>query len=321
MNSNAVSTCSGVLPLCATDAECVDDGNLCTDELCDPLAPSADVFGCVRPDNTNSCDDSASCTTGDTCGAGVCAGATNPCDDSNFCTTDSCDEDLDACVNTANVLACDDGSFCTTGNFCEAGLCGGVVHDCNDSNICTSDSCDEDLDAYVNVANALPCDDGLFCNGDDACTNGACAAHSGDPCLGGEVCGDSCNEIADDCFDVAGSLCCAAAGSCDVPESCSGVSSACPVDEFLAVDTTVPEPAPTRTTPLRATIPSRATAPTPASTACALTKRHRAATACSKSPAASPATRLARRTAATGSTTTAMVLPTARTPIAWNRPS
>ena len=42
---------------------------MCTDDNCDS------VVGCVStPDNTNSCDDGDSCTTVDTCEAGVCVG-------------------------------------------------------------------------------------------------------------------------------------------------------------------------------------------------------------------------------------------------------
>lgn len=46
------------------------------------------------------------------------------------------------------------------------------------------------------------CDDGVFCNGSDACNSGACVVHSGGPCPGpdGDVsCTESCNEGARSC--------------------------------------------------------------------------------------------------------------------------
>ena len=42
------------------------DGNLCSDEVCDPL------LGCVFPSNGAPCDDGNACTVGDACNAGAC---------------------------------------------------------------------------------------------------------------------------------------------------------------------------------------------------------------------------------------------------------
>ena len=49
-----------------------DDGNACTDDSCVSLA-------CQHVNNTAGCDDGNLCTPGDTCSAGVCAGATPVC--------------------------------------------------------------------------------------------------------------------------------------------------------------------------------------------------------------------------------------------------
>lgn len=45
-----------------------DDGNACTDDLCDPVA------GCLHYANSSSCSDGNSCTTGDVCHSGTCVG-------------------------------------------------------------------------------------------------------------------------------------------------------------------------------------------------------------------------------------------------------
>jgi len=277
LDNNLVGTCQ-----CADDTECLDDGNICTDEVCDPGAPGADADGCTHPANTAACDDTLFCTEGDVCDAGLCAGTAIDCGDGNLCTTDTCDEGADECVNAANTLPCDDtlfctegdvcdaglcaglpidcgdgdvcttdtcdegadeclnspntlpcddGLFCTEGDVCGSGLCAGVAFDCGDGNLCTTDSCDEGADLCVNAPNTLPCDDALFCNGTDVCAGGVCG-HTGDPCVGGGVCGDLCDEIADNCLDVAGTQCRPAAGICDVAELCTGASADCPADEL-----------------------------------------------------------------------------------------
>jgi hypothetical protein len=45
-----------------------DDGNPCTDDLCDP------VLGCLHYNNSAACNDGNSCTTGDVCHMGTCVG-------------------------------------------------------------------------------------------------------------------------------------------------------------------------------------------------------------------------------------------------------
>ena len=62
---------------------------------------------------------------------------------------------------------------------------------CDDENLCTDDSCSV-LNECAHLPNALPCDDGSFCNGADTCAGGSCSIHPGDPCaaeswLGSEI--------------------------------------------------------------------------------------------------------------------------------------
>jgi len=94
-----------------------DDGNVCTDDTCDPAT------GCVNTNNVASCDDSNACTTGDACSAGACvSGPAADCNDENPCTADSCSAES-GCQNDP-VL---DGTACTipdgTGGVCTDGLC------------------------------------------------------------------------------------------------------------------------------------------------------------------------------------------------------
>lgn len=61
------------------------DGNICTDDSCDPAT------GCFFPANTMPCDDGDACTTGDACADSTCVpGEPTDCDDLNPCTDDFC---------------------------------------------------------------------------------------------------------------------------------------------------------------------------------------------------------------------------------------
>ena len=53
--------------ICGTARTC-DDGNVCTDDSCNPSS------GCVFANNTAPCNDNDMCTTNDHCSAGVCSG-------------------------------------------------------------------------------------------------------------------------------------------------------------------------------------------------------------------------------------------------------
>jgi hypothetical protein len=177
------------------DTDC-DDANFCTNDSCNEAADT-----CTNAPNSNPCDDELFCTTNDTCAGGTCTGAPTNCSDNNDCTTDSCNDGTDSCDHSDNTLPCDDGLFCTENDTCGGGLCEGTEKTCNDSNVCTDDSCDETGNACVNGPNTDPCEDGIFCNGDDVCAGGSCG-HSGNPCDGVDNdadCSEICDEAADNC--------------------------------------------------------------------------------------------------------------------------
>ena len=67
--------------------------------------------------------------------------------------------------------------------------------------------------------NTAPCDDGLYCNGADTCSGGACSVHAGNPCPGTEC--NTCQEDTDSCFDLAGTVC-ADDGNVCTDDTCDG---------------------------------------------------------------------------------------------------
>ncbi len=146
-----------------------DDKNVCTNDTCDSSA------GCQHSNNSAACDaDGNACTQNDTCADGGCVtGAMKVCNDNQVCTTDSCNAVSGACVFTpvAAGTACDaDGSVCTVNDACAGGVCvPGATKNCDDSNPCTTDSCDM---AAGCTSTAVA--DGTACPGSQFCTGGKC---------------------------------------------------------------------------------------------------------------------------------------------------
>jgi hypothetical protein len=179
--------CAGGQCVPGSQLDC-EDGNVCTDDSCDPDA------GCTHSPNSVECDLGNECTVGDHCQAGNCVfEALKECDDDNYCTTDFCDPES-GCVHKLNELPCDDNDVCTTGDHCHLGECisAGALT-CDDKNHCTDDSC-HPATGCAFVFNSAPCDDGDACTVGEACALGSCleglpaACNDGDFCNGEESC-------------------------------------------------------------------------------------------------------------------------------------
>jgi hypothetical protein len=173
-----------------------DDGNPCTDDLCDEqtwtckATPVADA---------TPCDDGKACTIDATCLAGQCIG-TESCDDGNSCTLGGCGADGNcAFVPVPDQTGCDDGSVCTLDDACAAGECLGAALPCEDGNDCTADGCDPIDGCIFEPTDGAPCDDNNACTADDACAvdlcggvtvvcddDNACTTDSCDPAVGCE---------------------------------------------------------------------------------------------------------------------------------------
>ena len=105
-----------------------------------------------------------------------------------------------------------------------------VDGDCNDGNACTTDDCGVGGECVFTPTPGATCSDGLFCNGEEACTAlGLCGAGSGTPvdCDDGVSCTqDTCDELGDVCAnDPMNSLCndglyCTGVETCDPVNDC-----------------------------------------------------------------------------------------------------
>ena len=223
---------AGLCSLCNSDGtgteglpQVVDDGNVCTDDVCDGGLGVQHYF------NGNECDDGDPATLYDHCQGGECAGVPVACpagdfyatagmcslcngdgtgtegvaqvvDDGNICTDDVCDEGLGVQHHFAS-KSCDDGDPETVNDFCQDGVCKGLETVCpagdfyatagmcslcngdgtgtvgdgsavDDGDVCTDDVCDGGL-GVQHYFNGNDCDDGDPATMYDHCQQGQCA--------------------------------------------------------------------------------------------------------------------------------------------------
>ncbi len=180
--------CDGGVCVAGVAANC-NDGNVCTDEGCDPAE------GCQYTNNEVSCQDGSVCTILDGCQEGECIpGSPKNCDDANVCTDDLCDP-VFGCNSAANDALCDDGNACTVDDHCVDTVCVGTGSlQCDDDNPCTKDLCLLDGGcAYENIQGG--CSDGDACTLDDSCENGLCLPGPAMVCDDGNPCTeDACKQ-------------------------------------------------------------------------------------------------------------------------------
>ncbi len=94
-----------------------DDGNPCTEDLCDDQADCLYV-----PRSDTACDDGNPCTQAGICVSGTCQSTDVTCDDGNPCTADLCDLNS-GCLYPQQDGPCSDGDLCTEDDRCQFGFC------------------------------------------------------------------------------------------------------------------------------------------------------------------------------------------------------
>ena len=196
--------------------EC-DDGHACTDDSCTLGGVCLFVF------NSAACDDGNPCTGDDSCSLGNCAGKVLPAEElaalDCICAAD------DDCEAIENGNVCDGTLYCHKAGEAE-GVCQvdpSTILACDDSNPCTTDSCDPQTGCVFQPDNENDCSDGDACNGLETCNNGACLAGAPAVCDDENPCTDDacvpafgCTYEVDDLND------CSDLNVCNGPEVCQG---------------------------------------------------------------------------------------------------
>jgi hypothetical protein len=142
----------------------------------------------------------ATCFSGDECDSGICSDGvccnidcTGEC---NFCNLST---SLGTCATAPNGYECPDSDKCNGTETCQDGECidDDSPTDCNDSNVCTVDTCDPSIGCVrTPVANGTSCSDGDICNGTEACQGGLCRSPGGLDCNDVNPCtNDSCHPV------------------------------------------------------------------------------------------------------------------------------
>lgn len=203
---------------------CYEVGEENPDNSCQRCAPTEDSAGWSDV-NGLSCDDGAYCTVSDVCFEGECRGEPRDCDDLIACNgVEVCDEEAGSCQPGES--QCGDDEVCdplldrcvlSCDGCAIAGVCyeDGAVHPSTACRICDVES---DAEGWSNNDGAT-CDDDVFCNGADSCSDGLCQAHEGEPCAEGET----CSEDEERCCTEAVSRACDAHGDVVWVDDCGGL--------------------------------------------------------------------------------------------------
>ena len=228
---DAADTCDGdgfCQPNLAPSGDsCSDDGKECSSDVCDG------VGGCTHPnlpDQTPCNSDGNECT-GNVCSAGECEhpplATGTACGDA---TASDCD----------NADSCDGNGACLANFEPDTTVCRDAANECDLAESCTGQSAACPVDEHV--------EDGTSCNSDgNDCTDNVCSEGACDhpPLATGTACGDAtvsdCDN-ADSCdgigaclanFEPDTTVCRDATNECDLAESCTGQSAACPADQHV----------------------------------------------------------------------------------------
>ncbi len=206
---------------CHLDSDCKAKDS----DLCDGLLTcqfNGVIFDCMAAAGTEvKCDTGADTT----CRKNKCTPATGEC----------------SLSDVVNGTPCSDGNACTFGDSCLAGSCAsGVAVDCDDTNDCTSDSCDPATGCkHAKMPGGSPCDDGQPCSIGDKCDNaGFCVpgAPKTPACVDSDVCTeDTCTEDGKACLFLPILGCCKTGADCAVGHVCYEQACCGPVCEDAVI--------------------------------------------------------------------------------------
>lgn len=136
----------------------------------------------------------------------ACNGRCVPTCTTDPCKKSACDTNTGQCkvVPKTNGVACDDGNPCTVGDTCQNGVCQpGGPKDCNDNDVCTTDTCDPTTGQCVHTAITGCCRNDSECNDSNVCTN------------------DTCDQTTHTCVNVPITGCCQNDAQCATNNPCS----------------------------------------------------------------------------------------------------
>ncbi|MFH1529680.1 MAG: SUMF1/EgtB/PvdO family nonheme iron enzyme [Pseudomonadota bacterium] len=199
--------------LCVGTPLTCDDGNLCTDDSCEPAT------GCTFTANFEPCDDGSPCTVDDECALGECVGFVLPCD----------------CENDVDCLVLEDGDLCNGILFCDYATfpftCAVnplTVPSCPEppegpNADCVAAHCDGSTGncGVVAINEGGVCEDGEICTKTGTCMAGICVNGGTTNCKDDNLCTtDSCQPGVG-CQHVFNTAPCSDGDACTTADICS----------------------------------------------------------------------------------------------------
>ncbi|MEC8024156.1 MAG: hypothetical protein VX223_09505, partial [Myxococcota bacterium] len=211
---------------CTTSSRTCYDGVNCTFDTCDPNVGCVfkTLAGCeVGCDDDADCDDGNLCTD-DVCelDESACSNTLIACNDGDPCTLDACTPDTGTCASLPWPACDDEGGDCaddtkcqSVSNACLSGYCAGPDDDkrcifepvlCNDANSCTTDVCESEGAGCVFIqesSGCIPgdCETAADCDVGDLCAVAACVDGLCAPtCIDDFDCDDSDANTLDSCL-------------------------------------------------------------------------------------------------------------------------
>ena len=217
VGSNEGPVIQVVIPGCAGNDAVCNDGNPCTEDVCDGLTKSCTFLSLTGP----ACDDNTLCTSNDFCDTGLCVGTPIDCDDNNNCTTESCNALLGC---TSAPIPCDDGDSCTDDTCVPETGCAFTDVDCDDGIVCTLDACLADSGTCFHDSAECGCLTDADCEDANSCTETVCAADK--TCEVTLLTGDGCDD----------SNACTSGDTCTASGGCTGALTLCEDGDACTVD-------------------------------------------------------------------------------------
>ena len=209
---NGVETCDAAAGICVPGTPPCGDGIACTEDPCEEPGTCLDpVPEDARCESDEVCDPGAGCVP--RC-EDVCPDDGLVCNGAPVCVDGRCLPD--------EAPVCPDDAVSCTVPLCMEGpapRCALVPH----HELCApGELCDAEVGCEAAPDCATSCDDGFFCNGAEACTEGRCASGTPPVCDDGVDCTLSfCDEDTDACRHVAVDARCPAGRRCDPRRGCT----------------------------------------------------------------------------------------------------
>jgi hypothetical protein len=176
--------CTGVPVVCTAQDQCHTAGT------CNPTTGL-----CSNPNQPNgtACNDNNACTSGTTCQAGICQGATPiSCEDGNRCTIDFCDNTRGGCVHERV------SPLSIPGDVCHVEVCDPVV---GGAVVLPSGACDGTCVVDELCGPTSPCCPGQTCTFDSDFGFSICITPDGSTCTTDDGCGSGlCHTVYDFCY-------------------------------------------------------------------------------------------------------------------------